>query len=160
MRPKLMILNEGAGEGGVTKMQTQPKKSAAFRECERIKSNGLRCQSPALRGESLCYFHHPEAREVHRMRQVALLLHPNKVAMLNFAERWPKNPSKELRRFLIKGFQLIARIDARSAAEEPSEQGLSKNSLSQQENAKDYRGPSTRAFALAQDDRLLGTKDL
>jgi len=98
-------------------LQTRPNKSPAFPECEYIKSNDTRCQSPALRGQSLCFFHHPEAREIHRMKQVALRLHPNKVAMLNFAGQWPKNPSKEVRKLLTNGFQLIARIDARSAAE-------------------------------------------
>ena len=28
-----------------------------FKECRHIKANGLKCQSPAMRGSPFCYFH-------------------------------------------------------------------------------------------------------
>src|SRR5438105_270615 len=116
-----------------------------FRECSHVKENGDRCQSPSLRRQSLCFFHHPEAREIHRMKQVALRLHPNKVAMLDFAEQWPKHPSKEVRALLTNAFQIMVRLNGRSAAEEVSAQGLGENSLGRHGSEKKCRGPSTRA---------------
>jgi hypothetical protein len=41
----------------------------AFKSCTHVKADGLRCGSPALRGESFCYFHHHSAD--HRPRTQA-----------------------------------------------------------------------------------------
>ena len=39
-------------------MSTNNKKnSAVYKECRFIKANGLKCQSPAMRGSCFCYFH-------------------------------------------------------------------------------------------------------
>jgi len=35
-------------------------------KCEHIKTNGIRCGSPALRGEPFCYFHHRARRDFPR----------------------------------------------------------------------------------------------
>lgn len=44
----------------------------ASRQCTHIKADGIRCGSPALRGRSLCYFHHhpPDHRPKRQVRAV------------------------------------------------------------------------------------------
>ena len=46
----------------------RPKKFHKPAQCEHIKTNGLRCGSPALKERKYCFFHQ-RARELHRMRR-------------------------------------------------------------------------------------------
>lgn len=95
-------------------MQTKSK----FRECAFVKANGARCASPALRGEMLCFFHHPPAREAHRIEQLKLRPHPAKTAIRDIAKQWPDYISKDQRGLLQYAFNLMMRLEPLSAAQE------------------------------------------
>lgn len=95
-------------------MQTKSK----FRECAFVKANGARCASPALRGQSLCFFHHPQAREEHRIKQLTLRPHPAKTAIRDIAKQWPDYISKDQRGLLTYAFNLMMRLEPLSAAQE------------------------------------------
>jgi hypothetical protein len=92
--------------------------TSAFPECEHVKSNGIRCGSPALRGAKLCFFHHPAAREAHRMKQVLLRPHPAKIAMRDLAGKWPARANRDQRGLLTYALNLMMGIEPLSAAEE------------------------------------------
>ena len=49
-----------------------------FKECRFIKANGLKCQSPALRGSPFCYFH--------SRTRVVVPRHPGRLS--GFLSRW------------------------------------------------------------------------
>jgi len=98
-----------------------------FRECLHIKSNGDPCHSAALRGEKLCYFHHPQAREIHRMKQLALRPHPNQLALRDVAEKWPENATGKVAQLFRNGLRLALRLNLRSAAEEQLARSAARN---------------------------------
>ena len=102
----MIPLDQGGGVG-VTRMQTQSK----FRECSFVKANGARCASPALRGQSLCFFHHPTAREEHRVAQLKLRPHPAKIAMRDLIGHWPDHVSKEQRALLDYAFNIMKSLE-------------------------------------------------
>ena len=102
----MILLDQGEGVG-VAKMQTK----SAFPECEHVKSNGVRCASPALRGQTLCFFHHPAAREAHRLKQLALRPHPAKIAMRDLIAHWPEHVSKEQRALLGYAFNIMRSLE-------------------------------------------------
>ena len=52
--------------------------SRGYRQC-------ARCGSPALRGEALCFWHHPKGRECYRAKQMALKPNFHKLAMFETA---------------------------------------------------------------------------
>src|SRR5579864_2557852 len=100
-------------------MQTE----SAFRECEHVKSNGVRCASPALRGEKLCFFHHPTAREAHRIEQLRLRPHPAKLAIRELAASWPARATKDQRKLLGYALNLMLGLNSLSATEEIDSRG-------------------------------------
>ena len=56
----------------------------AIPQCERVKKDGVRCGSPALRGKTLCYFH-SRAPKPKPKRVVPLVPDPsNPLAVLNW----------------------------------------------------------------------------
>jgi len=54
-----------------------------FKSCTHVKANGLRCGSPALRGQSFCYFHHhsPDHRPRTQARVVQIPFPENAAAI-------------------------------------------------------------------------------
>jgi hypothetical protein len=123
-------------------MQTK----SAFPECEHIKSNGIRCGSPAMRGAKLCFFHHPAAREAHRLKQLTLRPHPAKAAIRDFAEQWPARPTKDQRALLTYAFNLMTSLDPLSAAEEIAAQQHRQTQFPRVESAHEQARISGRSM--------------
>jgi len=66
-----------------------------------------RCGSPALRDETLCFWHHPEGRERYRAKQAALKPNFHKLALFEMANDWPQRPlSAEERRLFEYALQI------------------------------------------------------
>jgi len=85
-------------------MQTSPRPARGYRQCEH-------CGSPALRGESLCFYHHPEGRTRLAQKRLALRPDPTKLAIRNFAEAWPSHPiSSQQRRLLQFAFNIAMNV--------------------------------------------------
>ena len=59
--------------------------SRGYRQC-------ARCGSPALRGERLCFWHHPKGRERYRAKQMALKPNFHKLAIFEMFNDLPKRP--------------------------------------------------------------------
>jgi hypothetical protein len=65
------------------------------------------CGSPALRGETLCFWHHPEGRERYRAKQIALKPNFNKLALFEIFNEWPERPlSREERKLFEYALQI------------------------------------------------------
>ncbi len=56
-----------------------------IKRCQHIFSDGHGCGSPALRGESFCYYHHPTRPPVARERRGFRLTHPTDPISLQHA---------------------------------------------------------------------------
>ena len=69
--------------------------SRGYRQC-------ARCGSPALRGESLCFWHHPQGRERYRAKQLALKPNFNKLAIFEMSNDLPKRPLSPKERKLFE----------------------------------------------------------
>ena len=66
-----------------------------------------RCGSPALHGEKLCFWHHPEGRERYRAKQIALKPNFHKLTLFEMANDWPQRPlSAEERRLFEYALQI------------------------------------------------------
>src|SRR5438477_12259081 len=81
----------GGVGGGVTNMQT----SRGYRQC-------ARCGCPALRGERLCFWHHPQGRKRYRAKQITLKPNFNKLAMFEMFNDLPKRPLSPKERKLFE----------------------------------------------------------
>ena len=69
--------------------------SRGYRQC-------TRCGSPALRGERLCFWHHPKGRERYRAKQMALKPNFHKLAMFEMFNDLPKRPLSPKERKLFE----------------------------------------------------------
>ena len=79
--------------------------SRGYRQC-------ARCGSPALRGESLCFWHHPKGRERHRAKQIALKPNVNKLAIFEMFNDLPKRPlSAEERKLFEYALQISLSVN-------------------------------------------------
>src|SRR5438874_4314774 len=120
----------GGVGGGVINMQT----SRGYRQC-------ARCGSPALRGESLCFWHHPGGRERYRAKQIALKPNFNKLAIFEMFNDLPKRPlSPEERKLFEYALQITLSVNC----DEERNQDPSTRVSRADENA--------RVPSLAQDD--------
>src|SRR5436853_1926795 len=97
----MLIPLDRRGRGGVTDRQT----SRGYRQC-------ARCGSPALRGESLCFWHHPKGRERYRAKQMALKPNFNKLAIFEMFNDLPKRPlSAEERKLFEYALQITLSVN-------------------------------------------------
>src|SRR5207302_7465427 len=110
--------------------------SRGYRQC-------ARCGSPALRGERLCFWHHPKGRERHRAKQMALKPNFHKLAMFEMFNDLPKRPLSAEERKL---FECALQISLSVNCDEVKNQDPSTRVSRLGENRRD---PS-----LAQDDSL------
>ena len=110
--------------------------SRGYRQC-------ARCGSPALRGERLCFWHHPKGRERHRAKQIALKPNFNKLTLFEIANDWPERPLSADERKL---FEYALQISLSVNCDEAKNQDPSTRASLADESARD---PS-----LAQDDSL------
>src|SRR5947208_9241359 len=108
--------------------------SRGYRQCQR-------CGSPALRGERLCFWHHPKGREHYRTKQIALKPNFHKLAMFEMFNDLPKRPLSAGERKL---FEYALQITLSVNCDEVKNQDPS---------TRVYRaGESPREPSLAQDD--------
>src|SRR5439155_26476343 len=122
----------GGVGGGVTDMQT----ARGYRQC-------ARCGSPALRGEQLCFWHHPQGRERYRAKQIALKPNSNKLTIFEMFNDLPKRPLSAAERKL---FEYALQISLSVNCDEERNQDPSTRVSRGDENA--------RVPSLAQDDSL------